>query len=85
MRSKKRNYPFHVATADMDGVSLRNLGHIILAWTAREDARHSLRAHPRDRTVWKTLTSACAKLQEAIAAGLHAYFEEYLAETERLL
>ena len=31
------------------------------------------------------MISVCANLQKVIAAGLHAYFEEYLAETERLL
>ena len=55
------------------------------AWTAREDVRQFLRAHPRDRTAWKTLRSAGANLRKVMAKGLHAYFEEYLAETERLL
>ena len=36
-------------------------------------------------TVWKTLRMACANLRAAIDAGLHAYFVEHLAETERLL
>ena len=39
----------------------------------------------RDKTAWKTLRTACANLRGVIDAGLHAYFEEYLAETERLL
>ena len=52
-----------------------------VAWTAREDARRLLRAHPQDRIAWKTLRTACANL----GRGVHAYFEEYLAETERLL
>ena len=56
-----------------------------IAWTPREDARHFLRAHPRDRTEWKALRSACANLPEVIAAGVHTYFGDYLAETERLL
>ena len=55
------------------------------AWTATENARQFLHAHPRDRIAWKTLRTACANLQKAVAAGIHAYFEEYLAETERLL
>ena len=38
----------------------------------------------RDKTAWKTLRTACANLRGVIDAGLHAYFEEYLAETERL-
>ena len=49
------------------------------------DARQFLRAHPRDRSAWKTLKSACANLPKVIAAGLQAYFEAYLAKTERLL
>ena len=51
-----------------------------IAWNAREDARRFMRVNPRDRTAWKTLRTACANLR-----GLHSYFEEYLAETERLL
>ena len=39
----------------------------------------------RDKTAWRTLRTACANLQGEIDAGLDAYFEEYLAETERLL
>ena len=39
----------------------------------------------RDKTAGKTLMTTCANLRGVIAAGLHAYFEEYLAETERLL
>lgn len=46
---------------------------------------NSLRARPRDRLAWKYLRTACANLQEVIAAGVQAYFEEYLSETERLL
>lgn len=56
-----------------------------IAWSAREDARQHLRAHPRDSTAWKTLRTACANLREVVAVGVHAYFEEYLSETERLL
>ena len=41
--------------------------------------------NPQDRTAGKTLRTACANLRTVIDAGLHAYFEEYLAETERLL
>ena len=86
MRSKKKYHPLHVATADMDGVSLpETLAAFIPAWTAREYARQFLRAHPRDRTPWKTLRSACANLQKLVASGLHAFFEAYLARTERLL
>ena len=39
----------------------------------------------RDKTTWKTLRTACANLRGVIDAGLRAYFEEYLAATERLL
>ena len=39
----------------------------------------------RDKTAWKTLRTACANLRGEIDAGLHAYFEEHLAKTERLL
>jgi len=56
-----------------------------VAWTAREDARQLLRVYPRDSTAWKKLRSACANLQEVVAAGVNAYFEEYLAETEKFL
>ena len=56
-----------------------------IAWNAREDARRFMRVNPRDRTAWKTLRTACANMRAMIDAGLHAYFEEYLAETERLL
>ena len=56
-----------------------------VAWSARENALYFLRAHPRDRIAWKTLRTACANLQQVVAAGIHAYFEEYLAETGRLL
>ena len=38
-----------------------------------------------ETTAWKTLRTACANLRAVIDAGLHAYFEEYLAEAERLL
>ena len=44
-----------------------------------------MRVYPRDRIAWKTLRTACANLRAVIDAGLHTYFEEYLAETERLL
>ena len=54
-----------------------------ISWNARENARRFLRVNPRDRTAWKTLRTACANLRAVIDAGLHAYFEEYLAETER--
>ena len=57
----------------------------MLVWTVSEDARQFLRAHPRDRIAWKALIYACANLQKVIAAGRRAYFEEYLAETERLV
>ena len=56
-----------------------------IAWNAREGARQFMRVNPRDSTAWKTLRTACAHLRAVIDAGLHAYFEEYLAETERLL
>ena len=39
----------------------------------------------RDKTAWKTPRTACATLRGVIDARLHAYFEEYLAETERRL
>ena len=55
-----------------------------VAWDAREDARRFMRIK-RDKTAWKTLRTACANLRGVIDAGLPAYFEEYLAETERLL
>ena len=55
-----------------------------VAWDAREDARR-FRRIKRDKTAWKMLRTACANLRGVIDAGLHAYFEEYLAETERLL
>ena len=44
-----------------------------------------MRVNPRDRTAWTTLRTACGNLRAVIDAGLHAYFEKYLAETERLL
>ena len=56
-----------------------------IAWNARGNARRFMRVNPGDRTAWKTLRTACANLRAVIDAGLHAYFEEYLAETERLL
>ena len=39
----------------------------------------------RDKPAWTTLTTACANLRGVIDAGLHAYFEGYLSETEMLL
>lgn len=42
-------------------------------------------AHPRDRIAWKTLRTACDNQQEVIVAKVHAPFEEYLAESERLI
>ena len=39
----------------------------------------------KDKTAWRTLKTACVNLRRAIDAALHAYFEEYLAETEKLL
>ena len=79
MRSKKRCHPLHVATADRYGwyESAESLATFTLVWTAGEDARHFLRAHPRDRSARETPRSVCANLQEVIAAGLHAYFREY--------
>ena len=56
-----------------------------IAWNAGEDARQCMPVNPQDRTAGKTLRTACANLRTVIDAGLHAYFEEYLAETERLL
>ena len=55
------------------------------AWTAKENARKFWRAYPWDRIAWTTLRTACACLQQVVAAGIHAYFEECFAETERLL
>ena len=57
---------------------------IQLAWDAREDARRVMRIK-KDNTAWKTLRTACANLRKAIDAALNTYFEECLAETERLL
>ena len=54
------------------------------AWDAREDARRSMRASPRDTTTWTMLKTACANLRGVINAGLHACVE-YIAETETLL
>ena len=54
------------------------------AWDARKDRRRFMRIK-RDKTAWKTLRTACANLRGVIDAGLHAYVEDYLAETERLL
>ena len=56
-----------------------------IAWNVKEDARRFMRVNPRDRTAWKTLRMACANLRAVIDAGLHAHFEEYVAETERLI
>ena len=55
-----------------------------VAWDAREDARRFM-CIERDKPAWKTLRTACANLRGVIDAGLHAYFEGYLGETERLL
>ena len=55
-----------------------------IAWNAMEDARRFMRLNPRGRTAWKTLRTACANLRAVIDAGLLAYFEEYLAETETI-
>ena len=54
------------------------------AWDAREDARRVMRIQ-KDKAAWRTLRTACANLGTAIDAAFHVYFEEYLAETERLL
>ena len=62
--------------------SVETLVAFNIAWTAREDVRQLFRAHSRDRTTWKTLKSACANLQEVLAAGLHEYLDQYLAETQ---
>ena len=56
-----------------------------VAWNAREDARRFMCVNPREKTAWKTLRTACANLRGVIVAGLHTYFEERRAETERLL
>ena len=79
MHSKKRYHSLHVTTADRYGwfESAETLAALVLVWTVMENARHFFCAHPRDRTAWKTLRSACANLQEVIAEGLHACFEEY--------
>ena len=39
----------------------------------------------KDKIARKTLRTACANLRGVTNAGLHAYFQEYLAETQRLL
>ena len=44
-----------------------------------------MRVNSRDRTACKTLRTVCRDLRAVIHAGLHAYFEGYLAEMERLL
>ena len=49
-----------------------------------DDARRVMRIK-KDTTAWKTPRTARVNLRRAINAVLHAYFEEYLAETERLL
>ena len=56
-----------------------------IAGAVREDARQSLARTSMESVAWKTLRTACANLREVIVSGLHAYFEEYLAESERLL
>ena len=43
-----------------------------------------MRVNSRDRTGWKALGMVCANLQGVVDAGLHASFEEYVTETERL-
>ena len=64
----------------------RNLAHFQSSMGHEvDDARQLLRAHPRYIIACKTLRTACANLQEVIAAGVHAHFEKYLAETESLL
>ena len=41
--------------------------------------------NPRDKTAWDALRTVCANLRGVVDAGLHAYFQKYLAETDRLL
>ena len=38
-----------------------------------------------DKPAWRMLRTACANLRWVIDAGFHAYFDEYLAETDRRL
>lgn len=40
-----------------------------MSWTAREDVLQHSRAQPQDSTAGKTRGTACANLQEVIAAG----------------
>ena len=56
-----------------------------IAWGARQNARRFMRINLTDKHAWNALTTACANFRGVIDAGLHAYVEEYLAETERLL
>ena len=56
-----------------------------IAWDAREDARRFMLPNPRDKTAWDALRTVCANLRGVVDAGLHAYFQKYLAETDRLL
>lgn len=63
----------------------QNLDRLKKTRTATEDARQLSSAHPRDRIAWETLRTACDNLQEVIAVKVHAHFEEYLAESERLI
>ena len=55
-----------------------------VALDAREDARRSMHIK-RDKTACKTLRMACPNLGGVGDARLHAYIEEHLAETGRLL
>ena len=55
-----------------------------VAWDASDDARRFMPVK-RDKPPWKTLRTAYANLRAVIDAGLHAYVEEYLVETERFL
>ena len=53
-------------------------------WDARKNLRRFMRIKT-DKTAWRTQRTACTNLRRVIDAGLHAYVEEYLAETERVL
>ena len=62
--------------------SAETLAAFIIAWVQRGRMHNNFSVptpgiEPRGRQ--------CANLRKEIAAGLHAYLEEYLAETERLL
>lgn len=79
----EKNHLHHAANSNVDGASQPKFRPLSKYCSmSREVGCVATRALPPGIIARKTLKTACMKIQEVIAARVHAWSEEYLAETE---